>query len=265
LTVNWAVDLHGLDQVTGTVSDGNWTAELGGDRAVFNASTNAAPWASRHTIILTPGNDPEAPGGDGWGTLRVTASGAGILSASLPDGTRLARKAPLSKNGDWPLYAALYRLQGSLVGWIHFDTNSVSTDLQGPVDWFRPTQPTAIFYPAGFTNRSQLTGSRYVIPATATNRIIELTDGALVLTGGNLSQDWTNTFMLGANNRVTNTSPESVSFALSRGTGLFKGRFLDPISERAVAFAGAVLQKSTNGAGYFLGTNQSGRVALEAR
>ena len=52
---------------------------------------------------------------------------------------------------------------------------------------------------------------------------------------------------------------------LSPSTGQFKGSFVDTAAVRTVSFTGVVLQKSTNGAGYFLGTNQSGRVLLEAR
>ena len=35
------------------------------------------------------------------------------------------------------------------------------------------------------------------------------------------------------------------------------------LQTKAIPFAGAVLQRSTNASGYFLGTNQSGRVLFE--
>jgi len=124
--------------------------------------------------------------------------------------------------------------------------------------------PTARFYPAGFTNQMTLTGSRYVAPVTSTNRVLELTNGVVVLSGGNLSQVWTNDVVFGAN-RVTNTSPNKLSVTLSLSTGKFTGSFLDTGTVRTVSFAGALLQKSTNGSGCLLGTNEAGRVLIQSR
>jgi len=264
LSVQWAVDLHGLDQVTGYVSDGQWLAELLGDRAIFNATTNPAPLAARYTLVVPGSPATDSPEGDGWGTLRVSGGGLGNLSGALAEGARLTRSVPISKNGAWPLYAPLYERQGSLLGWIQFDTNAPSDDLRGSVDWSKPALPTVRFYPVGFTNQMTLTGSRYVAPITSTNRVLELTNGVLVLSGGNLSQIWTNDIEFGAN-RVTNASPNKASVTLSPSSGRFKGTFLDTGTVRTVSFSGALLQKSTNGSGCLLGTNQAGRVSIQAR
>jgi len=263
LTVLWAVDLHGLDQVSGSVSDGSWLAALAGDRAIYHASTNPAPLAARYTFVVPgiPGSS-NSPSGDGWGTLRVTSGGIGTMTGVLADGNRLTRKVPVSKGGAWPLYAPLYLSQGCLLGWVQFDTNAPSTDLGGAVDWCRPTLPGSIYYAAGFTNQSPLSGSRYVMPATATNRVIAMTNGVLVLNGGNLSQAFTNDVVLSANNRVTNASPNTLSLSIVPSTGLFKGSFLDPGTGRTLKFGGALLQKTANGSGYFLGTNLSGHVSF---
>lgn len=265
LTVRWAVDLQGLDQVTGTVTDGLWLSELLGDRALFNATTNPAPLSGRYTFVLPGSLSVGTPDADGRGTLKVTAAGAGYGAGSLSDGTRFSRKAPVSRNGAWPLYAPLYQTKGTLIGWLQFDTNAPLDDVSGLVDWFKPGQPDARFYPAGFTNQTTLIGSRYVAPPSSTNRVLALTNGVVILTGGNLSQAWTNDFVLGANNRVTNASPNKLTVTVSLGTGLFKGSFLDTGVVRTVSFSGALLQKSTNGSGFFLGTNQSGRVLIEGR
>jgi hypothetical protein len=265
LTVQWAVDLHGLDQVNGSVSDGQWLAQLLGDRAIFNATTNLAPLAARYTLVLPGSPATDLPEGDGWGVMRVTTGGIGVLSGALAEGAKLTRSVSISKNGAWPLYAPLYEIRGSLLGWVQFDTNAPSDDLNGLVDWSKPALPTARFYPAGFTNQMTLTGSRYVPPVTSTNRVIDLTNGVVVLSGGNLSQIWTNDIVLGPNNRVTNASPNKLAVALSLGSGRFIGTFLDTNTLRTVSFSGALLQKSTNGSGCLLGTNQSGRVSIESR
>jgi len=268
LRVQWSVDLHGLDQVTGSVSDGQWLADLLGDRAIFNTYTNPAPLAARYTLVLPGSPGIDSPEGDGWGTLSITKSGLGTLSGALAEGARLTRSVSISKNGAWPLYTPLYyysySYRGSLLGWIQFDTNAPSDDLRGLVDWSKPALPTARFYPAGFTNQMTLTGSRYVAPATSTNRVLGLTNGIVVLSGGNLSQVWSNDVVFGAT-RVTNASPNKLSVSLSLSSGRFTGSLLDTGTLRTVSFSGALLQKSTNGSGCLLGTNQAGRVTIEDR
>jgi len=263
LMIHWNVDLHGLDRVTGSVSDGLWLSELVGDRALFNASTNPALLSGSYTFVLPINPSMGAPHGDGWGTLKVSTGGLGLGTGSLPDSTKFRYRVPISKNGAWPLYAPLYLGKGSLIGWLHFDTNAPLDDVTGWVAWFKPAQPEVRYYPEGFTNLSSLIGSRYVAPASSTDRVLAMTNGVLVLSGGDLSQVWTNDFVLEANNRVSNASSNRVSVTISLTSGLFQGTFFDPGVNRTVGFSGALLQKSTSGAGFFLGPNQAGRVRIE--
>jgi hypothetical protein len=97
-----------------------------------------------------------------------------------------------------------------------------------------------------------------------TNKILHLRTGELTLHGGNLAQDDTNTFDLGSSSKVTNTGSNQMTVTFTASSGLFKGS-LTPTNAGAkvAAFTGAVLQKGTNAAGYFLGTNQSGTVRLQ--
>jgi plastocyanin len=265
LVVRWVVNLQGLDQVTGALTDNSWNASLLGVRAAFHAVTNRAPLAGRHTLVLEGGTPPAGGLGDGWGTLLVTPGGVGRLAASLADGTRVTRAAPLSKDGEWPLYAGLYANQGSLLGWVRFNTNALTEDFGGEPWWFRPALTNSPLYPGGFALQPLLTGSRYQAPVGTSNNLIALTNAAIILTGGNLSQSWTNDVILGPNYRVTNASPNPLSVTLSAGTGLFQGSFTDPNLARRVTFTGAILQKSARGAGWFRGTNQTGQVRLQAR
>jgi hypothetical protein len=262
LTITWQVDLHGADQVGGSVSDGVWLSQLLGDRAVFN-TTNPAALAGRYTFAVRSSSSAEAPDADGWGTLVVSSTGLGVVSGSLPDGTRFRYKAPVSKNGAWPLYAPFYATMGSLIGWLQFNTNAPLDDVTGSVAWFRPAQPGAQYYPAGFTNVCSVVGSRYVAPASSIDRVLAMTDGVVLLSGGNLSQVWTNNIVLEANNQVSNASTNRLTVSISTATGLFQGTFLDPAVNRTVNFSGVLLQKSTNGAGFFLGEDQAGWVQIE--
>jgi hypothetical protein len=265
LNIQWNVDLHGMDQVSGDMSDGVWHSSLRGDRALFNAVTNPAPHAGNYTLVL-PGNaSGGAPDADGWGTLKVSTAGLGLGAGSLPDGTKFRYKAPISKSGAWPLYAPLYLGKGSLIGWLQFDTNAPLDDVTGWIASFKPAQPGTQFYPAGFTNLSALIGSRYIAPTSSTDPVLAMTDGVLTLSGGNLSQVWANEFVLEENNCVSNTSTNRMTVTISLASGLFQGTFLDPGLNRTVSFSGALLQKSTRGAGFFLGTDQAGRVQIESK
>src|SRR6185436_19227133 len=116
----------GSDQINGTVGDGSWTATLLGDRATFG-KTNPPPQAGRYTwIVLGTPSTALAPEGDSYGAVVVDGRGGAKLTGSLADKTSLVAKAPISKNGYWPLYAPLYGGKGALLGWAVF-TNQAAT------------------------------------------------------------------------------------------------------------------------------------------
>ena len=122
------------------------------------------------------------------------------------------------------------------------------------------------YYPLGFTtNLVAMAGSIYTPPAS-TNTILALTNATLIFRGGNLAEDATIavTVLPGSKAVPVEALPKlSLGFTLS--SGLFKGSYTPTnAGAKAVNFAGAVLQKSTNAAGHFLGTNQSGNVSLQA-
>jgi hypothetical protein len=263
LTVAWAVALDGSDQIVGTVTDGSWTAALLGDRATFG-KTNPPPQSGRYTWIVlgTPGTSL-APEGDSYGTAVVDSRGRANLTGSLADKTPLVAKAPLSKNGHWPLYAPLYGGKGALLGWAVF-TNQASTDFDGLLSWIKPAIPTATFYPGGFASESALLGSRYTPPLGATNHVLAVTNAQVLLTGGNLSPSLTNDVVVGLSSKITNAGPHLLSLNFTLSSGSFSGKITPAGSTMATSFKGAVLQKANFGSGCFLGTNQSGLVTLDA-
>jgi hypothetical protein len=53
-----------------------------------------------------------------------------------------------------------------------------------------------------------------------------------------------------------------VKMAITTATGLFKGSVKDPFSGRIVPFNGVVLQQQNSGGGFFIGFDQTGRVAI---
>jgi hypothetical protein len=122
--------------------------------------------------------------------------------------------------------------------------------------------PAAIFYPAGFTNDLHLLGSRYLPPAGATDKILEISDGRVALTGGNLTGDFVNDITLEPRARIINRSDNPLRVSLGLPGGGFVGGVRDPASGKLISFRGAVLQKANYGAGFFRGTNEIGGVYL---
>ena len=106
-------------------------------------------------------------------------------------------------------------------------------------------------------------GSHYVAPVGMAP-VLEITNGVVILSGGNLSGDSANDVTLGPKSKVTNLGPNQLTMTFTLSSGLFKGTFVEPGTTKKRAFNGAVLQKANNGSGHWLGTNQSGRVVFQA-
>lgn len=126
------------------------------------------------------------------------------------------------------------------------------------LNWIKPAQPGATLYPAGFTNVTGAIGSAYQF--TSGVPVLDFSAGQLSLTNGNLS--FTNQIVLGANNIVTNLSANHLTLRLAASSGLFTGSVVNPATGSPISISGIVLQKDNFGAGFFLGTNQSGQVLL---
>lgn len=254
------------DQLTGTVTEQAstgtvWTAQLVADRAFYDGKINIAPQAGKYTVLFPADtNAATAPESDSFGAVTVTTKGAVSLSGTLADGTKVTQKTVLSKHSQWPLYLPLYKGKGSLISWVNF-TNEPTTDVSGLFTWFKQTN-VAKYYPGAFTNESIIAGSRFLPPTT--NAILNLSNALVTFTGGNLAADFTNTIAIDAKSKVINQSSNKLSLTFSKSSGTFSGSVTPPTGGKAIAFKGAVLQKQTNGAGFFLGTNLSGRVTLQA-
>lgn len=260
LTVVLQVDLADPNQITGTVSDGTFTAELAADRAVFDGNTNKAPQAGQYNMIIAGSyGSTNEPGGDSYGTVSVDKAGRIRLSGSLADGTRFNQAAVLSGKGQWPLYIPLYSGLGLVLSWVTF-TNEPASDLNGALSWIKPAMPASKYYPAGFAVQTAVSGSRYTPPA-AGMPVLGFTNATLVLSGGNLAQSITNQITLGPSRMMNlNSNKSSVLFIPSHGS--FKGSVIIAPNPKEIVLNGVALQKQDFGSGYFLGSDQSGRVTL---
>jgi hypothetical protein len=257
LTVEIQIDQ--TNQITGRISAGSWEATLIADRATFNARTNPATnFANRYTLLV-PGSaaGPAEPAGDGAGNLILDQSGRVRFTGVLADGSPMAQSVPLSQNGAWPLYVSLYGGRGSALGWI-LVTNSPQPDLGGLLSWSRPPGLRPKVHTNGFALDSLLIGSAYHAPGT--NTIFGETNAVVILSQGGLGESITNHVRLTAGARVTYAGTNKLTLQLMQKSGAFTGRFTPSGARKSTVFKGAILQKQGYGGGFFLGTNQSGRV-----
>jgi len=271
LTFNLQLDTTdpASQQITGTVSDGAWTAALTADRAVFSASTDKAlDYEGQYTLAIAGSDDPAAsPGGFGCATLSISSAGLIKMAGNLADGTAISQSVSVSKDGLWPFYAS-YAVPpagngGVALGWITF-SNQPASDLGGTLYWFRPAGKTPIAYQGGFTNLAlPVIGSRY---NPANKPLLGLTSGQVILDGGNLHFATTNQITLEPNGALTVSPPNTnkLTLKITMTTGALSGSFANPSNpKQSITIKGVLLQDQTNAAGYFLGTNQSGAFLLE--
>ena len=268
LAVNLQIDLtNGTDTITGTVGNSNFTSGITAHLSTFNAKSNPTAFAGAYTVLLPPDPSnigPDFPQGYGYGTLKVAAGGTVTFSATLGDGSPVSQTtAVIANDGLWSVYIPLYAKQGVLSGFVAF-TNLVGvSDLGGTLTWLKPATATSKIYPHGFETQVGLIGSAYTAPAHGAPALVvsNANCNLLVAAGdGNLSSFVSNTVTL--NSKITPCT-NTVKLAITPGSGLFSGSFLNPANRKSVPFKGVLFQKQNLGAGFFLGSNQTGFVTLD--
>ncbi len=284
LSMEIFLGLDGSDSASGTVSDpvNHWTATITADRSVFSAVDPAAKYAGKYTMLL-PGSTNVAtePAGDGYATITIASNGVIKATGALGDAQALKLvSSPVSKDGDWPFYAASYTKDytyiaptlktirvntGSAIGWLKV-TNLPQPAISGNLVWNKPVWTNG-FYDAGFARNVETVGSGYTSPATG-QRGIFITNGTAILQDGNLPGAITNVVGITDLNKIFVTNPVArfkLSFDVSKG--LIRGTFLNNnnVSMPATAIMGVYLQ-NTNlnyAGGQFKGTDRVGSFSLK--
>jgi hypothetical protein len=244
-------------QVTGTISGTNngvpWVANL-----VANRATNQG--SARYTMVLAPTEFglPGVPSGYGYVLL---AKHAGVLSLSgaLADGAAFTQNVPVDETGQAPVFANLYGRTGLLMGWV----NMAGGALAGNLDWIKPAARSGL-YSNGFTNVVIAQGSSWTnqSPAAA----IDLPVGQLNLSGGNLSSPLSFVVAVSNENALTilpGSPTNALTVSINPKTGLLTAIFDNGAGGAKTIGKGAVLQETTNAAGFFLDKTNAGSVILE--
>lgn len=259
LTLNATRDL-----VTGELQlEGGTIAALSADRVPAYPAPERSPWEGRYTVAI-PGAPASAwdtlPAGCGYGTGVVSAAGAVRFAGTLGDSTTGSQSARLSALGGWPFHLGLYGAKGALNGMLTFRDFPGSSDLDGTLDWFKPADPKALFYPGGFDVKLDAFGSRFTgLPLGFTAATLTLEGGAVVPSTA------TTQLSVDAAAHFTPLNSPGFKLTLAPATGLFTGQFREGNSTLLRAFGGAFLQKTGEGYGLFKGKErQTGAVELNA-
>ncbi len=246
----------------------------------------------RYTAILEPRVDDgletngglprtDFPQASGYAKVTVAPSGIVSLAGRLADGTPVSYSNRLSPGGTVPVYLPLYAGRGFLAGTPVFDDSLPDTDLAGTrMLWVRPAGLAAPFaegWEDGIT--IDMVGSKYV-PVTKPTRAVPVPENPYTvfgrelpvialgtdstpsfvglrveIAGGGLTTGTTDDGQLSPSNVFkTMGSPDAAGLKLLFATadGGFTGSFMHPITNKAQAFAGVVLQKVRRAGGVFV-------------
>ena len=109
-------------------------------RSMADSHGDMSPYVGKYTIIIKPDPlDNNAPHGNGFASLSVSATGAIKLTGKLGDGTSITEGTVLTQDATWMLYVPLYRKTGSIYGTVIFDLGgSSSSDMDATLSWTKP-------------------------------------------------------------------------------------------------------------------------------
>lgn len=250
-------------RVTGPVFIGGTVAVLEAYRVERRSPTNTLAPAGSYTFLISgAANAALNPGGQGFGTMKMSRAGQITLAGTLGEGTPLKQKAALLGGDRWRVFSRLYQNGGSILGWSRFETNQPGT-FSGPLYWFKPGQVTNHYYASAFTNTVMLRGARYAPPA-AGERVLNWTNGTVVLAGGNLQTPLTIRVALELDDTFTAFgSPTPLTLVIDRRTGRVTGSFLHPLTQLETPLMGIVVQGLGVGGGFFYGPDQTGSFSVQ--
>jgi hypothetical protein len=249
------------DSVSGWVtntSDG-WTAPLLGFLNPYAGGSPVTPFAGEYLLAVPGDSDPAAgPAGDSIFSLIISNAGTVSFGGYLSDNSLVpSQGSQISRDGHFPFYIR----QGTTVsmsGWLTFTTNGSSQlTSDSSVVWIKRSGGT--FYPSGFTNSSVVLASAYDSSATD---LLAITNGTVVLRGGNLATPITNAVTI-ANNLITvdPSSTNGLTLTMDAASGQIQGQFVAP-GNHTNAIYSVILQATNVARGYFMGTNQGGAFIL---
>jgi hypothetical protein len=113
---------------------------------------------------------------------------------------------------------------------------------------------------------AQASGSRYTPPTNSMDLLLRFPEGAASFSGANIDPSFSNAVRIEPGNKVVNfeTNLNKLTFTIVLSSGKFNGTVTVPGTARSLPFHGALHVKGNYGGGFLLGTNEGGRILLEA-
>jgi hypothetical protein len=249
----------------GTLTDGFWNAEWMG-RMNYYSSRNLTALAGRYTVAFMNTNTAAgAPNGNGYAAIVVNQSGRVTFSGRTAEGTAISQSCNLAKAGEWPLWANVDRGRQQLLGWMRLN-RQVNPTVSGDRLWWSKSPGGASLYPEGYFLPVKAAGSPWNPANNAA--LLGFTSGVASFYGGDLVTNgiplWDSLAVSGS--RGTSFSapktPERVSFAIKRSTGVLSGSLVNPLTGAKLRIQGVGLPQQNAARGYFLGREGSGYFSL---
>lgn len=266
LTLTLQADLaSGSDQITGTISDGGFTASIVGDRVVFDPKSNPAPQQGTYTAIL-PSSEPlrsTEPFGHGFASVVVSPNGSARVVANLADNVVVSFSAQLSKNGVLPVYGVLKNT--TLAGTVLFGSTPAE-GASGSLNWNR----TAVTGIPALDREIGFEAEQFTKPGK-NQRVISALDASggvatVSLNGAGYADEVTQNLTVGTDHKVVVTTTPSggvLTLSIAANTGTFTGTIRKPGTTKTLNLKGAFLQGAGFGAGYFTDGSASGYIVIE--
>jgi hypothetical protein len=243
--------------ISGLIEGGVWFAGLLADLA---PATNL--YAGSYSLAMAgAANTVDSPTGIDTGQLTVGTNASVQVSGALADSTVLSQQTGVSLAGQWPLYSSLYGGRGLVMGWMQVGTNA-------PALWLMPPQVTNRYYSNGFALTRDVVVARYQAPG-AGQRVLNWTNGLVIVGGGNLPGPLTNQVVLTNNQfRVSGGSISNLTLSITLTNGAFTGSFQHPVTRAATALRGTLVQDAlelyrVGSGGWFQGTNRGGYILIQ--
>jgi hypothetical protein len=244
--------------LTGVItSQGNGSQiALSAERAAPRADKNLA---GAYTVVLpAPSGAPSLPGGNGYGTLTVSKTGAVKFAGKLGDGIPVTLSGSLDSNGVWPFLfvKAAGRKAGAelLLGSVAFPPAASGT--AGTLTWYRTANMNDPAYPGGFSTTIPFVAAPYAAPP------VNYTSATVTFSGGDLVTALIEPIGINSHGLVTPGGATPFTLKFTSKSGLFSGSFPDYGTVRS--FSGAVLQSGSYGMGLFEEkSGQTGSVVIE--
>ncbi|HEY1082514.1 MAG TPA: MBG domain-containing protein, partial [Prosthecobacter sp.] len=243
-------------------------------RAAYDKTHIASTSLSGAYTMLLPGPDERSasvPGGDGWAVVTVTPTGQANASGRLADGTAFTDSGFVSAEGQFSLFAEIYRtaIKGRVGGRLTLRDVPDTSDFDGRVQWMKFADSRETAYPEGFQQELQALGSRYSKPAAGQRVLAQLEDAepnaSLGLSGGPLPASaqgeiervisWLPT------HKLIHYGPETLTATVNSAQGLLTGSYQAPGGTK-ISFLGAAFQKQGLAAGYFLAAGGGGALRI---